>query len=113
MDSLGAAVYLEQRQEVKADLWRKIAEIQRRRGTYAAAHEGLARAEACLAGAGSPLELARVRIARSMLAGSRRAAAQAPLLGAETTALLVDPPQVERNPAPAYRPARIAAAREA
>src|ERR1051326_2165186 len=42
MDSFRAAVDLEQRQETRADLWRQIAEIHRRRGTYAAAHEGLA-----------------------------------------------------------------------
>jgi adenylate cyclase len=112
MDSLRAAVDLEQRQDVKADLWRQIAEIHRQRGTYAAAHEGLARAEACLAGAGSPLELARVRIARSMLAVSRGADAEARLLGAEAIALLVDAPQVELDRAAAYRAVGIAAARE-
>src|SRR5260370_25710751 len=112
MDSLGAAVYLEQRQEVKADLWRQIAEIHRRRGTYASAHEGLARAEACLADAGSPLQLARVRVARSMLAVSRGADAEARLLGAEAIALLVALPSVDLDRAPAYRAVGIAAARE-
>jgi class 3 adenylate cyclase/tetratricopeptide (TPR) repeat protein len=112
MDSLRAAVDLEQRQEVKADLWRQIAEIHRRRGTYASAHEGLARAEACLAGGGSPLQLARVRIARSMLAVSRGADAEARLLGAEAIALLVSQPAVDLERAAAYRAVGIAAARE-
>src|SRR5260370_9180731 len=111
MDSLGAAVYLEQRQEVKADLWREIAETHRRRGTDAAAHEGLARAEACLADAGSPLQLARVRVARSMLAVSRGADAEARLLGAEAIALLVALPSVDLDRAAAYRAVGIAAAR--
>src|SRR5258708_30151943 len=112
MDSLRAAVDLEQRQEIKADLWRQIAEIHRRRGTYASAHEGLARAEACLAGAGSSLQLARVRIARSMLAVSRGADAEARLLGAEAIALLVALPSVDLDRAAAYRAVGIAAARE-
>jgi tetratricopeptide (TPR) repeat protein len=112
MDSLRAAVDLEQRQEIKADLWRQIAEIHRRRGTYASAHEGLARAEACLAGAGSSLQLARVRIARSMLAVSRGADAEARLLGAEAIALLVGQPSVDLERAAAYRAVGIAAARE-
>ncbi len=112
MDSLRAAVDLEQRQEVKADLWRQIAEIHRRRGTYASAHEGLARAEACLEGAGTPLQVARVRIARSMLAVSRGADAEARLLGAEAIALLVDQQSVDLDRAAAYRAVGIAAARE-
>ena len=112
MDSLRAAVDLEQRQDVKADLWRQIAEIHRRRGTYAAAHDGLARAEACLNGAGSPLQLARVRIARSMLAVSRGVDAEARLLGAEAIALLSDLAGVELDRAAAYRAVGIAAARE-
>ncbi|MDQ3809866.1 MAG: AAA family ATPase, partial [Chloroflexota bacterium] len=66
MDSLRAAVELEERQEVRADLWRQIAEIHRRRGTYAAAHEGLTRAEAALAGTSERVTLARVRVARAM-----------------------------------------------
>jgi class 3 adenylate cyclase/tetratricopeptide (TPR) repeat protein len=112
MDSLSAAVDLEQRQEVKADLWRQIAEIHRRRGTYASAHEGLARAEACLAGAGSPPQLARVRIAKSMLAVSRGADAEARQLGTEAIALLVGQPSVDLDRAAAYRAVGIAAARE-
>jgi tetratricopeptide (TPR) repeat protein len=112
MDSLRAAVDLEQRPETKADLWRQIAEIHRRRGTYASAHEGLARAEACLAGAASPLQLARVRVARSMLAVSRGADAEARLLGAEAIALLVGEPAADLDRAAAYRAVGIAAARE-
>src|SRR5260370_26620116 len=112
MDSLRAAVDLEQRREVKADLWRQIAEIHRRRGPYASAHEGLARAEACLQGAGSSLQLARVRIARSMLAVSRGTDAEARLLGAEAIALLVGQPSADMDRAAAYRAVGIAAARE-
>jgi tetratricopeptide (TPR) repeat protein len=112
MDSLHAAVDLEERPTVKADLWRQIGEIHRRRGTYAAAHEGLARAEACLPGEGSPVDLARVRIARSMLAVSRGADAEARLLGAEAIALLVDQPSATLDRAAAYRAVGIAAARE-
>ena len=112
MDSLRAAVDLEQRQEIKADLWRQIAEIHRRRGTYASAQDGLARAEACLEGAGTPLQVARVRIARSMLAVSRGADAEARLLGAEAIALLVDQRSVDLDRAAAYRAVGIAAARE-
>src|SRR5260370_23885687 len=111
MDSLRAAVDLEQRQEIKADLWRQIAEIHRRRGTYASAHEGLARAEACLEGAGTPLQVARVRIARSMLAVSRGADAEARLLGAEAIGLLVDHQSVHLHRAAAYRAVGIPAAR--
>src|SRR5205085_2472543 len=65
MDSLQAAVDVEERMDVKADLWRQIAEIHRRRGTYGAAQDGLARAEACLVGSASRVRLARVRIARA------------------------------------------------
>jgi adenylate cyclase len=112
MDNLRAAVDLEQRPDVKADLWRQIAEIHRRRGTYAAAQEGLGRAEACLAGAGSSVQLARVRIARSMLAIERGADAEARLLGAEAIALLVGQKLVDLDRAAAYRAVGIAAARE-
>jgi tetratricopeptide (TPR) repeat protein len=112
MDSLRAAVDLEQRAEVQADLWRQIAEIHRRRGTYALAYEGLARAEACLEGAASPLQLAQVRIARAMLAIERGADAEARLLGAEAIALLVGLPSASLDRAGAYRAVGIAAARE-
>src|SRR5438552_6105225 len=112
MDSLRAAVDLEQRQEIKADLWRQIAEIHRRRGTYAAAHEGLARAEGCLHQAASPLQFAPLRIARSMLAVSRGADAEARSLGAEAIALLDRQQGVELERAAAYRAIGIAAARQ-
>jgi adenylate cyclase len=112
MDNLRAAVELEQRQDVQADLWRQIAEIHRRRGTYAAAHEGLSRAEACLSGTDDRLAMARVRIARSMLAVSRGADAEARLLGAEAIALLGDQPDAFQARAAAYRAVGIAAARE-
>jgi tetratricopeptide (TPR) repeat protein len=112
MDSLRASVDLEQRMDVKADLWRQIAEIHRRRGTYGAAHEGLDRAEVCLAGADSPLQLARVRIARSMLAIERGADAEARLLGAEAIALLAELPSAALDRAAAHRAVGIAAARE-
>ena len=112
LDNLRAAVDLEQRPEVKADLWRQIAEIHRRRGTYAAADEGLGRAEACLAGGGSSVQLARVRIARSMLAIERGADAEARLLGAEAIALLIGQDTVDLDRAAAYRAVGIAAARE-
>src|SRR5438105_3790883 len=110
MDSLRASVDLEQRSEVRADLWRQIAEIHRRRGTYASAYESLDRAEVCLEGAASPLQLARVRIARSMLALERSADAEARLLGAEAIALLVDIPSATLDRAGAYRAVGIAAA---
>jgi len=112
MDNLRAAVELEQRLAVRADLWRQIAEIHRRRGTYAAAHEGLVRAEQCLAGTEEKLPMARVRIARSMLAVSRGADAEARLLGAEAIALLLDTPEASQERAAAYRAVGIAAARE-
>jgi tetratricopeptide (TPR) repeat protein len=112
MDSLRAAVDLEQRREIKADLWRQIAEIHRLRGTYAAAHDGLGRAEAALDGVSSPVHLARVRIARSMLAVSRGADVEARLIGAEAIALLADQPGTDLDRAAAYRAVGIAAARE-
>jgi adenylate cyclase len=112
MDSLRAAVDLEQRQEVKADLWRQIAEIHRQRGTYAAAHEGLTRAEAALDGAANAVQLARIRIARSMLAVSRGADAEARLLGAEAIALLAQQDGAALDRAAAYRAVGIAAAHE-
>jgi tetratricopeptide (TPR) repeat protein len=112
LDNLRAAVDLEQRLDVKADLWRQIADIHRRRGTYAAAHEGLGRAEACLEGAGSSVQLARVRIARSMLAIERGADAEARVLGAQAIDLLVAQESVDLDRAAAYRAIGIAAARE-
>jgi adenylate cyclase len=112
MDSLRAAVDLEQRSDVRADLWRQIAEIHRRRGTYVAAYESLDRAEMCLEGAASPLQSARVRIARSMLAIERGADAEARLLGAEAIALLLELPSAALDRAAAYRAVGIAAARE-
>ena len=112
MDSLRAAVDLEQRPDTRADLWRQIAEIHRRRGTYAAAHDGLAMAEACLEGGSNQLQLARVRIARAMLAVSRGADAEARLLGAEAIALLAEQSGAELDRAAAYRAIGIAAARE-
>ncbi|HEY3063765.1 MAG TPA: adenylate/guanylate cyclase domain-containing protein [Chloroflexota bacterium] len=112
MDSLRAAVELEERLEVQAEVWRQIAEIHRRRGTYAAAHDGLSRAEACLAGTTTPLAMARVRIARSMLAVARGADAEARLLGAEAIALLTTEPVATAERAAAYRAVGIAAARE-
>jgi tetratricopeptide (TPR) repeat protein len=112
LDSLRGAVDLEEREAVRADLWRQIAEIHRRRGTYVAAHESLARAEACLVGIDSAPELARIRIARSMLAGSRGADAEARTLAAEAVALLARLASVPLDRAAAYRAAGIAAARQ-
>jgi adenylate cyclase len=112
MDNLRAAVDLEQRPDVRADLWRQIAEIHRRRGTYAAAQDGLSRAEACLAGGGSSLQLARVRIARAMLAIERGADAEARMLGAQAIDLLIGQESVDLDRAAAYRAIGIAAARE-
>jgi class 3 adenylate cyclase/tetratricopeptide (TPR) repeat protein len=112
LDSLHAAIELETRVEVQADNWRLTAEIHRRRGTYASAHEDLTRAEACLAGSDQPRLLARVRIARSMLAMCRGAYAEARLLGAEAIALVADWPDAHLDRAAAYRAVGIAAARE-
>jgi tetratricopeptide (TPR) repeat protein len=112
LDSLHAAIELETRLEVQADLWRQIAEIHRRRGIYAAAHEDLTRAEACLASSDNPLPLARVRIARSMLAVFRNAYAEARMLGAEAIALLERVEGAPLDRATAYRAVGIAAARE-
>ncbi|HEV7665886.1 MAG TPA: tetratricopeptide repeat protein, partial [Chloroflexota bacterium] len=112
MDSLRGAVDLEERTPVRADLWRQIAEIHRRRGTYAAAHEVLGRAEATLEGSHDSIQLAKVRIARAMLAIERGADAEARLLGAEAITLLVDQPDVSLDRATAYRAVGIAAARE-
>jgi tetratricopeptide (TPR) repeat protein len=112
LDSLQAAIELETRLEVQADLWRQVAEIHRRRGMYAAAHEDLTRAEACVAGTEHPLPLARVRIARSMLAVVRGAYAEARLVGAEAVALLARVDGAPLDRAAAYRAVGIAAARE-
>jgi len=112
LDSLRGAIELEPRVEVQADLWRQIAEIHRRRGVYAAAHDDLTRAEACLAGTDNPLPVARVRIARSMLAVFRGAYAEARLLGAEAIALLDNVEGAPLDRAAAYRAVGIAAARE-
>lgn len=112
MDSLHAAVDLEQRMDVQADLWRQIAEIHRRRGTYAAAHDGLARAEVALTDSENRVQLAKIRIARAMLAVSRGADAEARLLGAGAIALLRDESSAELERASAYRSVGIAAARE-
>src|SRR5207237_4117216 len=59
-----------------------------------------------------PLPLARVRVARSMLAVFRGAYAEARLLGAEAIALLVDVDGAPLDRAAAYRAVGIAAARE-
>jgi adenylate cyclase len=112
LDSLRAAIMLETRPEVQADNWRQTAEIHRRRGTYASAHEDLTRAEGCLAGKHEPLLLARVRIARSMLAMCRGAYADARLLGAEAIAHLSTIDDAPLDRAAAYRAVGIAAARE-
>jgi tetratricopeptide (TPR) repeat protein len=112
LDSLQAATELDTRLDVQADLWRQIAEIHRRRGMYAAAHDDLTRAEGCLAGSDHPLPLARVRIARSMLAVVRGAYAEAGLLGSEAIRLLQDLDGVPLDRAAAYRAVGIAAARE-
>jgi len=112
LDSLHAAIELETRVEVQADSWRRTAEIHRRRGTYGSAHEDLTRAEACLSASHEPLLLARVRIARSMLAMCRGAYAEARLLGAEAIALLSDLQDAPLDKAAAYRAVGIAAARE-
>lgn len=112
LDSLHAAIELETRIQVQADNWRRTAEIHRRRGTYASAHEDLTRAETCLSGCDEPLLLARVRIARSMLAMCRGAYAEARLLGAEAIALLSNVEDAPLDRAAAYRAVGIAAARE-
>jgi class 3 adenylate cyclase/predicted ATPase len=112
LDSLHAAIELETRVEIQADNWRQMAEIHRRRGRYASADEDLNRADSCLTGGEQPLLLARIRIARSMLAVCRGAYAEARLLGAEAIALLVDWPDAHLDRAAAYRAVGIAAARE-
>ncbi|MDQ6671484.1 MAG: tetratricopeptide repeat protein [Chloroflexota bacterium] len=112
MDNLRAALDLEQRLDVRADLWRQLAEIHRRRGSYAAAEDGLSRAEACLEGEGSSVELARVRIARAMLAIERGADAEARALGDQAVDLLVGQASVDLDRAAAYRAVGIGAARE-
>jgi tetratricopeptide (TPR) repeat protein len=112
LDNLRAAIDLQPSLDIQADLWRQIGEIHRRRGTYAAAHENLSRAEACLIGVADPLPLARVRISRSMLAVFRGAYAEARLLGAEAIALLNKVDSVPLDQAAAWRAVGIAAARE-
>ena len=112
LDSLHAAIELETRPNVQADNWRQTAEIHRRRGTYASASDDLNRAESCLAGSNEPLLLARVRIARSMLAMCRGAYAEARLLGAEAIAFLTRVEDAPLDRAAAYRAVGIAAARE-
>ena len=112
LDNLRAANVLEKRVEIQAENWRQIAEIHRRRGVYAAAHEDLNQAETCLNGTSDPLPLARVRISRAMLAVCRGAYAEARLLGAEAIALLADVDDVPLDRAAAYRAVGIAAARE-
>jgi tetratricopeptide (TPR) repeat protein len=112
LDNLRAANALEKRVEIQAENWRQIAEIHRRRGVYAAAHEDLTQAETCLNGSDDPLPLARVRISRAMLAICRGAYAEARLLGAEAIALLANLRDVPLDRAAAYRAVGIAAARE-
>ena len=112
LDNLRGALDLEQRLDVRADLWRQIAEIYRRRGNYAAAEDGLGRAEACLEGEGSAVQLARVRIARAMLAIERGADDEARMLGAQAVDLLTGQESVDLDRAAAYRAVGIAAARQ-
>ena len=106
------AIELEPRITIQADIWRQIAEIHRRRGAYSAAHDDLTRAESCLVGIEDPVPMARVRIARSMLAVARGAPAEARLLGAEAIALLTNVPGTPLDRAAAYRAVGIAAASE-
>jgi predicted ATPase len=112
LDSLHGAIELETRLDVRADLWRQIAEIHRQRGMYAAAHDDLTRAENCVAGTDDALALARVRIARSMLAVARGAYAEARQIGAKATELLANTTGAPTDRAAAYRAVGIAAARE-
>ncbi len=111
LDNLHAAIELQSQLDVQADLWRQIAEIHRRRGKYAVAHEDLKRAEACLTDISDPLPRARVRVARAMLAIFRGAYPEARQLGAEAIGLLEDVETHSLDRAAAYRAVGIAAAR--
>ena len=112
LESLQAAIKLETRLEVQADLWRQVSEIHRRRGMYAAADDDLTRAEQCSTGTRNPLALARVRIARSMLAWARGAYAEARQFGTEAITLLDNVEGASLDQASAFRCIGIAAARE-
>lgn len=113
LDSLRAAAELAPAGEARANLWRQIADIHRRRGTYASAHDMLQQAEATLMeGPLNPIQLARVRIARAMLAVERSAFAEARVLAHEATGLLHDDSTAALDRAAAFRAAGIAAARE-
>ena len=111
LDSLQGAIELETRLDARSDLWRQTADVHRRQGMYAAAHDDLSRAEQCLSGMDHPLPLARVRIARSMLAVVRGAYAEARQLGTEAIALLSSVEGAPLDLAAAYRGIGIAAAR--
>ncbi|GAC1314799.1 MAG: adenylate/guanylate cyclase domain-containing protein [Chloroflexota bacterium] len=113
LDSLRAAAELAQAGEARANLWRQIADIHRRRGTYAAAQDMLQQAEATLAeGPADPIQLARVRVARAMLAIERSAFAEARVLAREATNLLAHESSTTLDRAAAFRAAGIAAARQ-
>ena len=112
LNNLQAAIKLETRLETQAEVLRQVSEIHRRRGMHAAAEDDLTRAEHCLAGTNTSLPLARVRIARSMLAWARGEYAQARQFGAEAIALLENIEGAALDRAAAYRGIGIAAARE-
>lgn len=113
LDSLRAAAELAQSNDARANLWRQIADIHRRRGTYAAAKDMLGQAEAALlTGSADALQLSRVRVAQAMLAIERNAFAEARVMAQEASSLLADRSGVALDRAAAFRAAGIAAARQ-
>jgi adenylate cyclase len=109
IDSLQAAIKLEQRPTRRTDLWREVAEIYRRRGAFDDARAGLRRATRALADGDSQLARARILIAESMLARDCRDYVKARVLGARAVALLEVTAEL-RDLAAAHRAVGIAAA---
>jgi tetratricopeptide (TPR) repeat protein len=111
LDSLRAAIDLEQRASVRSALQVRMAEIHRRRGTYALAREELVHAEATLRRKGDPVQRARVRISHSMLAWECGSFTEARRLGEEALTLIGER-DAPREEAAAWRAIGIAAARD-
>ena len=113
MDNLRAALDLEQRLDVRADLWRQIAEIHRRRGNYAAA-AGRPRSRRSLSGGRRQRGPACARAHRPGDAGHRtrrrRRSPHAWRAGHRRCSIGQDSVDLDR--AAAYRAVGIAAARE-
>ena len=110
LDSLQAAIDLDARPAAQSELWVRMAEIHRRRGEFAPARDDLAQADAILGTRSDPVQRARVRIGRAMLAFDGGAFVDARRLGLEALDLLNGREAVHEEAA-AWRAVGIAAAR--